>query len=321
MEREQRLQAVDLVLAERPQHPPGRLVAVDVPDDQLGDHRVVHRRDLRPWADAGVDADAGAARLPVGADPAGGRGEVLRRVLGVDPALDRVAPEDDVVLRVGQPVAGGDPDAGLDDVDAGRHLGHAVLDLDAGVHLEEEVLPARQQPLDRPGAPVVDRPGGVGRDRADPLAQGRVDDPRGGRRLLDQLLVAPLDRAVALAEVDHGAVAVGEDLDLDVPGIGEVAFEIDGRVAEELLALPRGPFECGFELNGRKGDPEALAAAAAGRLDGHRVADAVLRGFDDLPGGVDVFDGFGRPRDDRDTGRGHQLAGPGLRAHRVDRVG
>ena len=55
-----------------------------------------------------------------------------------------------------------------------------------------------------PGAAVVDGARGVGRDLADLLAQLLVD---GGRRgLLDQLLVAALDRAVALAEVDDVAV-------------------------------------------------------------------------------------------------------------------
>jgi hypothetical protein len=39
---------------------------------------------------------------------------------------------------------------------------------------------------------------------------------RGGA-LLEQLLVAPLHRAVALADRDHAAVAVREQLHLDVP--------------------------------------------------------------------------------------------------------
>ena len=43
VERDQRLQAADLVLAERAQHALGRGLAVHVPDDQLGDHRVVER--------------------------------------------------------------------------------------------------------------------------------------------------------------------------------------------------------------------------------------------------------------------------------------
>ena len=64
VERDQRLEALDLVLAERAQHARGGLLAVGVPDDQLGDHRVVHRRDLAARADAGVDAHARARSAP-----------------------------------------------------------------------------------------------------------------------------------------------------------------------------------------------------------------------------------------------------------------
>jgi hypothetical protein len=39
-----------------------------------------------------------------------------------------------------------------------------------------------------------------------------------GGGFLDELLVAALDGAVALAEVDDRAVPVAEDLDLDVAG-------------------------------------------------------------------------------------------------------
>ena len=46
VERDQRLQALDLVFVERAQHALRRPLAVGVPYDQLGDHRVVHRRDL-----------------------------------------------------------------------------------------------------------------------------------------------------------------------------------------------------------------------------------------------------------------------------------
>ena len=72
--------------------------------------------------------------------------------------------------------------------------------------------------------------------RADPLAQLGVDGGRG--RLLDELLVAALDRAVALAEVDHVAVRVGEHLHLDVPRVLEVPLDVDGRVGEVRLPLP-----------------------------------------------------------------------------------
>ena len=176
MEGDQGGEAAGVVFAERPQHPPRRLLAVDVPDDQLGHHRVVHRRHLGAALDAGVDADAGAGGLAVGvADRARGGGEFLVRGLGVDPALDRPAVQLDVLLGDRERLAGGDQDLLADDVDAGDHLGHAVLDLDAGVHLEEEVLVADLHALDRAGAAVADRGGRVGGDLADPLAHLLVD--------------------------------------------------------------------------------------------------------------------------------------------------
>ena len=170
-------------------------------------------------------------------------------------------------------LAGGDQDLLAHDVDAGGRLGHAVLDLHARVHLQEEVLAVLEQALDRAGRVVADGPGGLDGDLADLRAQLVVDHR--GRRLLDQLLVAALDRAVALAEVDDVAVLVGQHLDLDVARVGQVALEVDGRVAEELLALARGALERLLELVGLERDAEALAAAAAGRLDGDRVADVL----------------------------------------------
>ena len=101
--------------------------------------------------------------------------------------------------------------------------------------------PSCEQALDRPGARVRYGRGGVGGDLPDPRPQLRVDRRR--RRLLDQLLVAALERAVALAEVDHVAVLVGQHLDLDVARVGQVALQVHGRVAEELLALARGALE------------------------------------------------------------------------------
>ena len=167
--------------------------------------------------------------------PGAGR-KPLADVLGVDPALDRVAAQDDVLLADGERLAGGDEHLLADQVEPGHELGHGVLDLDPGVHLHEEVVAlAREQPLDRAGRAVPGRASRVDRDPADPLAQRVVDRGRG--RLLDELLVAALDRAVALAEVDHVAVPVGEHLHLDVPRILDEPLDVDGRVGEVLLAL------------------------------------------------------------------------------------
>ena len=129
--------------------------------------------------------------------------------------------------------------------------------------------------------------------------------------------MAALDRAVALAEMDHVAVAVGEHLHLDVARIGQVALQVDGGVGEELLALAGGALEGGLELVLGQRDAEALAAAAARGLDGHRVADRV---GDHLARVLDRLHRLGRAGHDRHARRLHQLARAGLRAHRLDRA-
>ena len=99
-----------------------------------------------------------------------------------------------------------------------------MLDLHAGVHLQEEVLRRTlpvggrgQQALDRARPDIVDRASRLHADLSDPLPKLSVHGRR--RRLLDQLLVAPLDRAVALAEVNDIAVPVCQHLHLHVAGV------------------------------------------------------------------------------------------------------
>ena len=166
--------------------------------------------------------------------------EAARHVLGVDAALDRVAAQ----LTCSCVSDSGSPSAIEDllahEIEPGDQLGDRVLDLDARVHLHEEVLAVlREQALDRPGGAVAARARRVDADRADPRAQLVVDRRR--RRLLDELLVAALDRAVALAEMDDVAVRVGEHLHLDVPRVDDQLLDVDVRVREVRLPLaPRG---------------------------------------------------------------------------------
>ena len=170
-----------------------------------------------------------------------GRGkEPARDVLRVDPALDRVTAQHDVVLRKRQRLPGGDEDLLPHDVDPRHRLRHRVLDLDARVHLQEVVRPVRsEQPLDRPGRAVADRSCRVDCDRADPRPELVVHSGR--RRLLHELLMPPLDRAVALAEVDDVPVVVGEHLHLDVARVVEVALDVHGRRRRSTPRPPGAP--------------------------------------------------------------------------------
>ncbi len=86
---------------------------------------------------------------------------------------------------------------------------------------------------------------------------------RRGGRFFEQLLVAALDAAFALAQDFDVAVLVGQDLEFDVARRGDVLFEIDvgageGR-ARFLLRLRKKAGEFGGFVD------DAHAASAAAR--------------------------------------------------------
>ena len=177
-----------------------------------------------------------------------------------------MAVEVDVGLREAERFAGRDPELVRDEVATRDELRDGVLDLEPRVHLEErERAAVVEQELAGPGAHVADRARQRQRRFAHRSAKRRRR-PRGGR-LLEHLLVAPLDRAVALAEVDAVAVAVEQDLDLDVAGALEEPLEDEPVVVEGGLGLASGGGEVGREAVGEADRAHALAAAAGRRLD------------------------------------------------------
>ena len=90
-----------------------------------------------------------------------------------------------------------------------------MLDLQPRIHLQEvEVLLGIDDELDRAGGLIADRVGQRDGLAAHGGARALVEER--ARRLLDDLLMAALDRAFALAQMDDVAVAVAEHLDLDV---------------------------------------------------------------------------------------------------------
>ena len=128
-----------------------------------------------------------------------------------------------------------------DEVEAGDLLGDAVLDLQASVHLEEEEVAVLVQHLDGARVDVAARERDLHRGLAHRPARRVGDLGRG--RLFDELLVAPLRRAVAVAHVDAVAVRVAEDLQLDVARSGEVALHVALGAPEVGLRLALGRVE------------------------------------------------------------------------------
>ena len=179
-----------------------------------------------------------------------------------------------VVLAEPERLAGGDPELVRDEVASGHGLGHRVLDLEPRVHLEEGRFAAlRDEELARAGADVADlaREGEGGIRRAGARRSG-VDGGR--RRLLEDLLVAALERAVALAEVDAVPVGIEQDLDLDVAGALGQPLEDEPVVAEGGQRLASRGGERVRQAGRVADDVHPLAATAGRRLDEERVADA-----------------------------------------------
>ena len=156
-------------------------------------------------------------------------------------------------------------------IDAKDRLGHRMFHLKAGVHFDEIELAILIEEFDRARADVVDIGHRVGTDLTDPRAFLFGDRGAGG--LFENLLVAALQRAVALAQMDRVALTIPKDLNLNVARGGEVFLDIDFVIAEVRLPLgPRG-LEGFFHVFGGLGDFHALAAAACRGLDDDRIAD------------------------------------------------
>src|ERR1700722_20408738 len=154
--------------------------------------------------DSGIDPDAQAAGRMVVHDLARRRPE-RHRIFGIDPAFDGMAVKFHFVLRQCEVVAGGDADLLDDEVDVGDHLGHRMLDLDAGVHFDEVELAVLVEEFDGADAEIFDLAHRLGDSFADLITHRGVERRRGA--FLPDLLVAPLQRAVALAEMNGAACA------------------------------------------------------------------------------------------------------------------
>src|SRR5581483_11372778 len=247
----------------------GRLARIAKGDD-LADERVVVGRNVIARIHVAVDPDAGTARRVPQADGAGGGHEGLG-ILGVDAALDGVAPDLHIALHVGQPLAAGDEELRLHEVDAGHQLGHRMLDLNARVHLDEVELSVLVEELQRAGAAIADRPAGL--DAAlshdPPLPCGDA----GGGSLLQHLLMAALHGAVALTQMDDIAVIVGQHLELDVPRPLQKLLHVHLIVAEGRARLRAGDADGVEERGLTVHNAHAASAAAARSLDDDRIAD------------------------------------------------
>jgi hypothetical protein len=210
-----------------------------------------------------------------------------------------------------------DLDLRSNDVDTRDHFGDGVLHLDARIHFDE--IPGAgfgiDQKFDSAGVIVIrgsgERHGCIGNC----IANGGGE--RNGGRDFDHFLIAALNRTIALIKMQGVAVTIGQDLNFDVTGTADVAFEEDRVVAEGRPGFLAGFLEFLIELVGVFDHAHASAAASERGLDDEREADARGLGV----GRVEIGNGMLRSRDDGNSGRDGEIAGGGFVAEQIENIG
>src|SRR4029077_18721855 len=146
------------------------------------------------------------------------RGQIfLRGIFGIDARFDSMPAERDLLLRQRQGAPLRDLYLPAYEVQPRDQFRDGMFDLQPRVDLEKiELAIGREDELDRAGVgiakPSSDRDGGP----AHLLTQ--FWRQRDGGRLLDDLLMPPLDRTFALTQMNDVVLLVAEDLELDVAG-------------------------------------------------------------------------------------------------------
>src|SRR5204863_8443958 len=137
------------------------------------------------------------------------------RIFGIDAALDGVAGDYEVILRIAEPLSFGNANLISHDVGKRHHFCHGMFYLNASIHLHEVktvVLIEKEFKGACTGIAnlLTGLDGGISHFGAQLWGQDR------GRRLLKKFLVPALNRTLALAQMNTVSVFIGEYLNLDV---------------------------------------------------------------------------------------------------------
>ena len=238
-ERQIRPHAADTELAERATHPGTGLFMRAAPRGHFYEHRVVVTRNTRARIRCTrIEANAKTRGAAIGRHHAVVRNEIVFRILRRDAALHGVTVRADLVLNRHAAVgltdrrATGNQYLRFHEVDARDVFGHRVFDLDTRIHLDEIELAGVDvfEELDGAGVLIADRAADRERVVVQLVAARLVQEQRGCP--LNDFLMAPLHRAVALEEMHEVAVRVGEDLHFDVARARDRLLEIHLVVAE-----------------------------------------------------------------------------------------
>ncbi len=154
----------------------------------------------------------------------------------------------EILLLKGQRLACRHAKLLADEINAGHLLGDRMLDLNAGIHLAEiEIAVVIDQKFDRARVAVADAL--CQRTAAVVIFSRSSGVTKGRRAFLDQLLMAALHRALTLEQMHHIAVAVAQNLHLDMEwnGMEWNGMEWNGM---EWNGMEWNGMENGMEWNG-----------------------------------------------------------------------
>ena len=160
-----------------------------------------------------------------------------------------------------------------DDVDTGDDFCDRMLHLNARIYLDEAPIAAFDidEKLDGAGVEVFRLACDSHRCSADFVANPRVE--RNGWRHFDNLLMAALDRAVALIKMEDVPVMISKDLNLDVLGPADIALEENGIIAKRCRRLLPRFGNLGLKLAFGSNDPHPTPPSAERCLNDQRESN------------------------------------------------
>src|SRR5260221_8260648 len=247
VEGDRRWYAFDHELVERALPAGNGLVARRRPDDEFRQQRVVVRGNLVPTVQMRIHAHARPAGRQILKNRACLRPEIQVRIFRRHPELDGMPAQRHIGLGEIQRLTCRDTELLAHEIQPRHHLRHRVLDLQARIHLHEIVVVVLvHQELHRADAFIAEIEHRFDRPCAHVLPH-RFWEARAGR-LLQQLLVPALYRAVALAQKHSVAVVVAEHLHLDMLGAPQVLLDVESVVVEGLAHFALGCSEDVREL-------------------------------------------------------------------------
>ncbi len=221
-----------------------------------------------------------------------------------------------ILLCNRQLLARGHAQLQFDEVETRDCLCYRMLDLQARIYFKKVKIAIRiHQELSCPRVRIARFARQANRSLAHRSAQFRRHKWRW--RFFDHLLVPPLHRTFALAEVNDVPMCVGEDLHLDMPGPVEIFLDVNALIAKGVerfgscIAPRRG------EFMGASHHAHALAAASRNGFQQYGVPDLIgnaARCFE-------LRDWFANARNHRHTGAKSKFAGGRLCAKALHRLG